>query len=101
MAQRAGELALHVVAVERPEELNVIVGQALFIKTVEDLHEALAGAVPQLRFGIALYEASARGSCAGPGTTPSWSSSLSATQWRSAPGTRSSRSFVTAFPSTS
>ena len=58
MAQRAGEIELHVVPVEKPEELNVIVGQAHFIKTVEDLHEALAGAVPQLRFGIAFCESS-------------------------------------------
>ncbi len=58
MAQRAGEIELHVVPVENPEELNVIVGQAHFIKTVEDLHEALAGAVPQLRFGIAFCESS-------------------------------------------
>ena len=58
MAARAGEIALQVVAVEKPEELNVIIGQAHFIKTVEDLHEALAGAGPQLRFGIAFCEAS-------------------------------------------
>jgi adenosine/AMP kinase len=49
---------MHVVAVEKPEELNLILGQAHFIKTVEDLHEALAGAVPQLRFGIAFCESS-------------------------------------------
>jgi adenosine/AMP kinase len=47
------------VAVEKPGEVNVIVGQAHFIKTVEDLHEALAGASSQLRFGIAFCEASA------------------------------------------
>ncbi|MGO9197354.1 MAG: adenosine-specific kinase [Acidimicrobiales bacterium] len=46
------------VAIERPDGLNVIVGQAHFIKTIEDLHEALAGASPQLRFGIAFCEAS-------------------------------------------
>ncbi|HEY3265137.1 MAG TPA: adenosine-specific kinase, partial [Actinomycetota bacterium] len=40
------------------EDLNVILGQAHFIKTVEDLHEALVGAVPGLRFGIAFNEAS-------------------------------------------
>jgi adenosine/AMP kinase len=49
---------LHLVPVEKPEELNLILGQAHFIKTVEDLHEALAGAIPQLRFGIAFCEAS-------------------------------------------
>ena len=49
---------LHIVAVDKPAELNVILGQAHFIKTVEDLHEALAGAVPQLRFGVAFCESS-------------------------------------------
>ncbi len=39
--------------------MNVIVGQAHFIKTVEDLHEMLAGVSPQLRFGVAFCEASA------------------------------------------
>jgi uncharacterized protein len=46
------------VPIERPDDLNVIVGQAHFIKTVEDLHEALAGTSPHLRFGIAFCEAS-------------------------------------------
>jgi adenosine/AMP kinase len=41
-----------------PDGLNVIVGQAHFIKTVEDLHEVLVGASPYLRFGIAFCEAS-------------------------------------------
>src|SRR5438477_12476319 len=39
--------------------LNVIIGQSHFIKTVEDLHEALAGVSPHLRFGLAFCEASA------------------------------------------
>ncbi|GBC86263.1 hypothetical protein HRbin12_00249 [bacterium HR12] len=43
---------------DKPEDLNVILGQSHFIKTVEDLHEALVGAVPGLRFGIAFCEAS-------------------------------------------
>ena len=46
------------VRVEAPEGLNLILGQAHFIKTVEDLHEALAGAVPGLRFGLAFCESS-------------------------------------------
>jgi uncharacterized protein len=46
------------VRVDKPEDLNVILGQAHFIKTVEDLHEALVGASPGLRFGIAFNEAS-------------------------------------------
>jgi adenosine/AMP kinase len=46
------------VAIEKPGELNLILGQAHFIKTVEDLHEAFVGTVPSLRFGIAFCEAS-------------------------------------------
>jgi len=49
---------LSIVPVEKPDDLNVIVGQAHFIKAIEDLHEALAGASPHLRFGIAFCEAS-------------------------------------------
>lgn len=56
----AGEtVTFEVVGVARPDGVNVIIGQAHFIKTVEDLHEALAGASPQLRFGLAFCEASA------------------------------------------
>lgn len=51
-------MELSVVAIENAGALNVIIGQAHFIKTVEDLHEALAGSSPQLRFGIAFCEAS-------------------------------------------
>jgi uncharacterized protein len=46
------------VRIEKPDDLNVILGQAHFIKTVEDLYEALVGAVPGLRFGLAFCEAS-------------------------------------------
>ena len=53
-----GDVELKVVPIEKPEDLNVIVGQAHFIKTVEDLHEALAGTSPHLRFGVAFNEAS-------------------------------------------
>jgi adenosine/AMP kinase len=49
---------LQAVAVEKPEDLNVIVGMSHFIKTVEDLHETLAGSSPHLKFGIAFCEAS-------------------------------------------
>jgi uncharacterized protein len=51
-------IELHPVEIDKPEELNLVLGQSHFIKTVEDLHEALAGAMPQLRFGIAFCEAS-------------------------------------------
>lgn len=51
-------MELHAVRVEKPDDLNVIVGQSHFVKTVEDLHEALVGVGGQLRFGIAFCEAS-------------------------------------------
>ena len=51
-------LTWDVVAVDKPDDVNVIIGQAHFIKTVEDLHEALAGVSPSLRFGVAFCEAS-------------------------------------------
>jgi hypothetical protein len=51
-------IRLEVVPVEKPQDLNLILGQAHFIKTVDDLHETLAGAVPGLRFGIAFCESS-------------------------------------------
>ncbi|HMC51395.1 MAG TPA: adenosine-specific kinase [Acidimicrobiales bacterium] len=49
---------LHSIAIEKPEDLNVILGQSHFIKTVEDLYEALVGTSPHLRFGIAFCESS-------------------------------------------
>jgi uncharacterized protein len=46
------------VRIEKPEDLNLILGQSHFIKTVEDLHETLVGSSPHLRFGLAFCEAS-------------------------------------------
>jgi len=46
------------VPLDKPDGMNVIVGQAHFIKTVEDVHEALVGTSPHLRFGVAFCEAS-------------------------------------------
>ena len=51
-------MELSVVRIENAEGLNVIIGQAHFIKTIEDLHEALVGSSPHLRFGVAFCEAS-------------------------------------------
>jgi adenosine/AMP kinase len=51
---------LKIVAIEKPEAVNVVLGQSHFIKTVEDLHEAVAGAVPGARFGLAFCEASGK-----------------------------------------
>jgi hypothetical protein len=46
------------VSIQKPESVNLILGQAHFIKTVEDLHEALAGVVPGIQFGLAFCESS-------------------------------------------
>ncbi|GER80581.1 MAG: membrane protein [Anaerolineaceae bacterium] len=48
------------VPIEKPETVNFILGQAHFIKTVEDLHEALVNAVPGIKFGLAFCEASGK-----------------------------------------
>ncbi|MDQ7820378.1 MAG: adenosine-specific kinase [Armatimonadota bacterium] len=58
------------VAIEKPPEINLILGQAHFIKTVEDLHEALAGAVPGLKFGVAFCESSGPALVRWSGTDP-------------------------------
>lgn len=54
----AEAVTFEAVPVDKPEDLNVVIGQAHFIKTVEDLHEALVGTSPHLRFGLAFNEAS-------------------------------------------
>jgi adenosine/AMP kinase len=54
-------LQLHSVRMEFPPEANIILGQSHFIKTVEDLYEAVATTVPQARFGLAFNESS--GAC--------------------------------------
>jgi uncharacterized protein len=48
------------VPVHKPEEINFILGQSHFIKTVEDIHEALITAVPGIKFGLAFCEASGK-----------------------------------------
>lgn len=44
--------------IEKPDDVNIILGQSHFIKTVEDLYEALVGSVAGIRFGLAFSEAS-------------------------------------------
>lgn len=51
-------MELQTVKLENPEALNLILGQSHFIKTVEDLQEALVGAVPGIEYGLAFCEAS-------------------------------------------
>jgi hypothetical protein len=52
------EPTIDVVPIDMPEGVNLVLGQAHFIKTVEDLYEAMIGSSPHLRFGIAFCEAS-------------------------------------------
>ena len=54
-------MELITVEIEKPEVINFILGQTHFIKSVEDLHEALVTAVPGIKFGLAFCEAS--GAC--------------------------------------
>jgi len=51
-------MQLFTVHIEKPDDINFILGQSHFIKTVEDLHEALVTAVPGIQFGVAFCEAS-------------------------------------------
>src|SRR3990172_5486847 len=47
-----------IVKIENPNEYNIVLGQTHFIKTVEDVHEALVGTVPGIKFGFAFCESS-------------------------------------------
>jgi adenosine/AMP kinase len=51
-------MELHSVRLDIPQGANIIVGHSHFIKTVEDLYEAMVNTVPQMKFGIAFSEAS-------------------------------------------
>jgi len=48
------------VQIQKPEEINFILGQSHFIKTIEDLHEAMVNAAPGIKFGAAFCEASGK-----------------------------------------
>ena len=54
-------MELKAIPLEIPENGNIVVGQSHFIKTVEDIYEAVVNTVPQMKFGIAFNEAS--GAC--------------------------------------
>ena len=54
-------MELKAIRLEIPENGNIVVGQSHFIKTVEDLYEAIVNTVPRMKFGIAFNEAS--GAC--------------------------------------
>jgi hypothetical protein len=49
---------IKIVRIKRPDDTNIILGQSHFIKTVEDLHEALVNSVPNIKFGIGFCESS-------------------------------------------
>ncbi len=51
-------MELKEIPIEKPEEINVIIGQSHFMKTAEDLYEAIVNTVPQAKFGLAFTEAS-------------------------------------------
>lgn len=51
-------LRLELLSIEAPEKCNLILGQSHFIKTVEDLHEAIVNTVPSAKFGLAFCESS-------------------------------------------
>ncbi|NTW13391.1 MAG: hypothetical protein HGA30_08795, partial [Anaerolineales bacterium] len=51
-------MEIQTVRIEKPEAVNFILGQSHFIKTVEDIHEALVTSVPGIKFGLAFCEAS-------------------------------------------
>ena len=55
------DIDLKIVEIEKPENINFILGQTHFIKTVEDIYEAIVSSVPNAKFGIAFCEAS--GAC--------------------------------------
>lgn len=48
------------ISIEKPEDINFILGQSHFIKTVEDVHEVLVNSVPGIKFGMAFCEASGK-----------------------------------------
>src|SRR5436190_2835731 len=63
-------MEIQTVTIEKPEAINFILGQSHFIKTVEDIHEALVAAVPGIKFGLAFCEASGKCLVRWSGTDP-------------------------------
>src|SRR5262249_6897804 len=55
---RGAAMELTTVPIDKPTDVNFILGQSHFIKTIEDLHEAIVQTVPQMKFGIAFCESS-------------------------------------------
>lgn len=63
-------MELLTVRIEKPDDVNLILGQSHFIKTVEDLHEVLVTAVPAIKFGLAFCESSGPALVRWSGTDP-------------------------------
>ncbi|HRQ37336.1 MAG TPA: adenosine-specific kinase [Chloroflexota bacterium] len=63
-------MELKTVMIEKPETINFILGQTHFIKSVEDIHEAMVTAVPGIKFGLAFCEASGKCLIRWAGTDP-------------------------------
>lgn len=63
-------MQLITVKIDKPEATNFILGQTHFIKSVEDIHEALVAAVPGIKFGLAFCEASGQCLVRWSGTDP-------------------------------
>lgn len=78
------------IAIDRPDDTNVILGQAHFIKTVEDIHELMVTSVPGAKFGIAFCEASGPRLVRHTGTDPE----LTAVAVRNAQAIGAGHSFV-------
>ncbi len=54
------DVRIYAVEIPMPKDANVIIGRSHFIKTVEDIHEALVNTVPGIRYGLAFLEASGK-----------------------------------------
>ena len=63
-------MQLKTVNIDKPDDTNFILGQTHFIKSVEDIHEALVAAVPGIKFGLAFCEASGKCLVRWSGTDP-------------------------------
>jgi len=63
-------MELITVQIEKPDPINFILGQTHFIKSVEDIHEALFASVPGIKFGLAFCEASGKCLVRWSGTDP-------------------------------
>jgi adenosine/AMP kinase len=61
---------LKIVQIDKPDDLNFILGQSHFIKTVEDIHEVMVASVPGCKFGLAFCEASGPALVRASGTDP-------------------------------